>query len=85
VDARAAGAVTALVPRLTRLDERVLAALPSEPSEPSVRVAAVHHRAVRDGVGAIRHDVTVADVRGILPGLEHLGLASGRGGWWRAR
>jgi len=56
-------------------------------------IAAISHpRRFRDVAGMVnarrrlyaRPEVPEADVRGVLRGLEHLGKASGRGGWWRA-
>ncbi len=64
---------TALLPRLTTLDRRVLESLPAA-DEPGKRLADV-----------------LAQARGfergewleILRGLEHIGLVTCRGGWWR--
>lgn len=61
---------TPLAPPLTPLDRRVLAMI-DRPT--GVRCEDVARR-TRQPVG---------DVRQILRGLEHLGLACGAGGWWR--
>lgn len=63
----------ALAPRLTALDERVLAEVPADRS---VRLSAVH-----EAMG--RRLATEQEVREILRGLEALGLVSSRWGWWR--
>jgi hypothetical protein len=69
----------ALAPSLTPLDERVLGALDHCPGKRLRAVTAYVNRRV--SYGGTR--VSDADVRLILRGLEHLGRASGRGGWWR--
>ena len=63
----------ALEPRLTKLDERVLAMLPSQP--PGVRASRIAKR-LRE---------PASEVRLILRGFEHLGKVQQRGGWWRSR
>lgn len=75
--------MTALSPTPTPLDRRVLDALPAE--RPGVRLTAVvatvqprEEWRRQAGLGP-----TSEDVRGILRGFEHLGQATGRGGWWR--
>lgn len=74
--------MTGLTPRLTRLDERVLDALPTDGR--SVRVGQLVE-ALNAGTDPWSSSRTSADeVRAILRGFEHLGRATGRGGWWRA-
>ncbi len=70
-----------LTPRLTALDERVLAALDPDVG---VRLAKVAARVYRPG----RHRAPTTgaeldELAGILRGLEHLGLVRQAGGWWR--
>lgn len=64
-----------LTPRLTALDERVLGALPEHGS--------LRLRALLAANPVLRSGDPREDVLGILRGLEAVGLASGRGGWWR--
>lgn len=71
----------ALAPRLTALDERVLANLPENGA---IRTGALARLVYRPG----RHRTPtsaaeLAELDGILRGLEHLGLARSAGGWWR--
>lgn len=77
---RASCVTRALAPTLTPLDERVVALLPSR-DDPGVRARAIRQQ-IRRRIGG--QMVTDAEVRAILRGLEHLGRATGRGGWWRA-
>lgn len=76
----------ALRPRLTRLDERVLEALAAPEcvtaTQQAARLGAIVAEMNRgkDPWSAARTDA--AEVRGILRGLEHLGLARRRGAWW---
>jgi hypothetical protein len=82
-----------LEPRLTRLDERVLAALPRDRGMRARTVAnAVHGRewhwgrwGLESTSGAAMRRSDMAEVTRILRGLEHLGRAECRNGWWRAR
>lgn len=79
---------TALEPRLTSLDERVLNALPRAGTSGvrcAVIVDRVYPRANRyDGWMGVRvRESDMREIRGILRGLEHLGKATGRGGWWK--
>lgn len=70
-----------LEPTLTPLDERVLAVL----RERRTGVRASHVAEIINlRVPPWKQKTPVDDVRGILRGFEHLGKASGRGGWWRA-
>lgn len=78
---------SALEPRLTALDERVLAALPRAGTR-GVRcvriVDHVHPQSRYEGWAGIRaREMDMREIRGILRGLEHLGKATGRGGWWK--
>jgi hypothetical protein len=75
--------VTALEPRLTSLDERVLAQLPAE--RPGLRVGAIARALVPRPSWGRDPGVTpelARDVRLILRGFEHLGRARQRSGWW---
>lgn len=65
----------ALAPTLTNLDRRVLGALPE--GGRGWRLARIH------GIAAKRSPVSLTDVRLVLRGLEALGLAENRCGWWR--
>lgn len=70
-----------LEPKLTRLDERVLAKVPV--SRPGVRASALLLALPKQ----FRHGpppCSLEELRGILRGFEHLGKVTGRGGWWRA-
>lgn len=72
----------ALDPRLTPLDERVLAIVRER--RRGLRASEVALIAnLRLGVWSPGR-TTPEEVRGILRGFEHLGHVSGRGGWWRA-
>lgn len=66
---------------LTKLDERVLAALDGAHSQRAKEIVAALNRHER------RYDISPrtseSDVRAVLRGFEHLGRVSGRGGWWR--
>jgi hypothetical protein len=64
--------VTALVPRLTRLDERVLGHLQG-----------AFGRGTRARWIATRERLELDEVRATLRGLEAVGLARQTGGWWR--
>lgn len=59
--------------RLTSLDKRVLGELRSDRGVRARRIA------IRLAGATTGYD----EVRGILRGLEHLGYATGKGGWWR--
>jgi hypothetical protein len=77
----------AMAPSLTPLDERVMASVRSDGQRAYSIACAVY--APRRGWGRVREPMRptpeqVAEVRGILRGLEHLGRVTGRGGWWRA-
>jgi hypothetical protein len=68
--------------KLTKLDERVLAALPpGKARRVSNIMAALERYEYRYGIWPRTRE---EDVRLILRGFEHLGRATGRGGWWRA-
>jgi len=79
------------LPRLTRLDQRVLDRLPGDRSVR--RAAIVVEMLAASNISKQRLNPDVyepkrvaldTDVRGILRGLGHLGLAEHRGGgWWR--
>jgi hypothetical protein len=78
--------VTALGPTPTPLDRRVRDMLPAEP--PGVRARTLALRLNRYVYGtpeqrARKRAEQIAELRGILRGFEHLGQATGRGGWWR--
>jgi len=78
---------SALMPSLTPLDERVARVLTERGQRLQTVAEAVHRRTGHGVWGHGRYlpsDAQVAEVRGILRGLEHLGKATGRGGWWRA-
>lgn len=62
---------TAMAPQLTLLDRRVLAMIDRPKGLRECEITR-RVRQPRD------------DVRLILRGLEHLGLAEQRGGWWRS-
>lgn len=68
---------------LTRLDERVLAELGHERGRRLYMVTWWSLRQSRPRGWKPSPD-EMADVRAVLRGLEHLGKATGRGGWWRA-
>lgn len=76
----------ALEPRLKPIDEKVLAALPA--GQPGWRALWIARKVYgRRRVTRREHaefEALVVDVRLILRGFEHLGKATGRGGWWRA-
>lgn len=69
--------MTALTPRLTALDRRVLNAVPvgSGARRPAILAAAVR------GTTALR----LKEAGEILNGMESLGLVENRNGWWRRR
>lgn len=72
-----------LTPKLTRVDQRVLDTLPT--GGPGLRVSVVHGRAAKKDKWTGRYDITLGDVLAILRGLEAIGLAEQRAGWWRQR
>ena len=68
--------MTAMVPELTQLDRKVLAAV-QQPARIREVAERVNHR--RPGWDTISD----RDVREILQGLRHLGyVKQSRGGWW---
>jgi hypothetical protein len=70
-----------LTPRLTALDERVLAQLPQDGARRARDIARDVYRR-----GSLRCATTQAEMDelvGILRGLEHIGLVAQAGGWWR--
>lgn len=67
---------------LTKLDERVMAALdPGKGKRAGHVLYAINHHERRYYIFPL---TKLADVRLVLRGLEHLGAATGRGGWWKA-
>lgn len=68
----------ALTPRLTPLDEKVLALLPWNP--PGVRASWIHTR-LKPRYYADKGPSSL-DVRLILRGFEYLGIARQANGWW---
>lgn len=73
-------APAARTPTLTALDERVLGEL--APDRRGVRASAIA-RELNRRRPAWSPYTAQDEVRGVLRGLEHLGLARQRGGWWR--
>lgn len=71
-----------LEPQLTKLDERVLAALDRQSGQRLAQIMKRIHR--HDSRYYIFPRTREEDVRLILRGFEHLGKAQCRGGWWRA-
>lgn len=71
-----------LAPRLTALDERVLAILRDQ--QRGVRASYVTSRANGRLDRWSSSRTSDEEVRAILRGFEHLGTAACRGGWWRA-
>lgn len=70
--------MSALAPHMTELDERVLALIPrSRPGVQASWIVATLSHTTRS-----REGVSLLDVRLILRGFEHLGIAQQRGGWW---
>lgn len=70
---------------LTALDERVIGQL-GRVGKRARRIAWLVHAPAR-GYGRAGFEPTAAQVEEVgrvLRGLEHLGRAVGRGGWWRA-
>lgn len=71
-----------LTPRLTALDERVLSMVPPTAAIRATHLAALVYRPGRSR--APTTDAEMAELVGILRGLQHLGLLRcGRGGRWR--
>lgn len=70
-----------LTPRLTALDESVLAALHPDVGMRPARIAKQVYRPGRSRSPTTSDEL--AELHGILRGLEHLGLASCSHGWWR--
>ena len=79
--------MTVLEPRLTSLDERVLAAVPYVRGHRLEEIARTVHRSTGRGEwtgrGFLPSASQVAELRWVLRGLEHLGRVECRGGWWR--
>lgn len=67
--------MSALVPRLTPLDRRVLNAVPVDAGARRPQILAAATR----GTTALRF----GEAGEILDALEHLGLVEKRNGWWR--
>lgn len=75
--------MTVRTPRLTRLDQAVADALPAAGARGRRLAAITADVAERlSGPGANPHPRLERDVRLILRGLEHLGRANSRNGWW---
>lgn len=69
-----------LTPELRPLDVRVLDAIPSEGASQRAEAVAL---AVCGKADAPATPEQFCEVREILRGLERIGMASQRGGWWR--
>lgn len=77
--------MTELGPRLTKLDQHVIDALPAAGCR-GRRAAAIATdvAAASAGAGANAGPRLEGEVLGILRGLEHLGRAHNDHGWWTA-